>query len=73
MMVSFTIISNVAVTWHVSVNKKGAGFLLRVSLNWKKVFIFCWDEKTTLKLQKRMVLLKLLAKRYHNYNDFLPR
>ena len=35
MVVSFTVISNIAITILVPINKKGADFLLRVSLNRK--------------------------------------
>ena len=45
MVVSFTIISKVAVITQVSINKKGADPLLGVSLNLNKMFNLRWDQK----------------------------
>ena len=73
MVVSFTIISKVAVITQVSINKKGADPLLGVSLNLNKMFNLRWDQKTTFKLQKCTVLLSLLTKQDLDCNDFLPR
>ena len=64
MVVTFTILGNFAVTTRVS---------LTISLSRDKVFNLRWDPKTTLKLQKRTVLLTLLTKRDLNCTYFLPR
>ena len=71
--VGFTIIGKVSVTTCASINKRGTDLFTKDIFKPDKVFNLLWDQKTTFKLQKRMVLLILMSKWDLNCYDFLPR
>ena len=71
-VVSFAIISNVAVTTRVSIIKKATDLFIKGIFKLEQIVSFTLRSKTTFKLQKRTVSLTLLTKRDLNCNDFLP-
>ena len=72
-MVCFTIISNLAVTTHVSVNNVRADLFLKGIFITENEFSLHGDWKITLSLQIFKLLSTELTKRVLNCIDFLPR
>ena len=66
-------ISSIAVTTLVSLNNKGACHFIKGIFKLEQSVYLFWDQKSTFKLQKHMVLLTLLTKGDLNCNDFFPK